>query len=395
MPDEISIVIIDSDKDVRYSLKNILREIPGAQVRAESDDLRVGVNLVRQFRPHIVFLEISSPAEDHLATAAKIVEVYPQASIFAVSSETKPDVILKAMRSGIQEFLKRPLEQDEVITAIRKVMRKVQTQGTVAGEIITIFSNKGGLGTTMIAVNLAVMLSKACGKSSAVVDLDLQFGDAAMFLNVQPTYTIADVARSYEKLDQTLLRAHMVQHSSKTYVMAEPQQAEEAEAITAEQVGQVLRLLRSMFEYVVVDTSHSFDERCVETLDLSDSIFLISALELPAIRNSKRCIEIFQRLGYGRDKVKLVLNRFVPNKSVVVEKFEKSFEYPIFWRIPNDYASVSNSINSGVPLIESAPQSPVTVNLREFAYTVCRMGPEEHVEVEAPKRHSLAKLLRR
>jgi pilus assembly protein CpaE len=395
MPDEISIVIIDSDKDVRYSLKNILREIPGAQVRAESDDLRVGVNLVRQFRPHIVFLEISSPAEDHLATAAKIIEVYPQASIFAVSSETKPDVILKAMRSGIQEFLKRPLEQDEVITAIRKVMRKVQTQGTVAGEIITIFSNKGGLGTTMIAVNLAVMLSKACGKSSAVVDLDLQFGDAAMFLNVQPTYTIADVARSYEKLDQTLLRAHMVQHSSKTYVMAEPQQAEEAEAITAEQVGQVLRLLRSMFEYVVVDTSHSFDERCVETLDLSDSIFLISALELPAIRNSKRCIEIFQRLGYGRDKVKLVLNRFVPNKSVVVEKFEKSFEYPIFWRIPNDYASVSNSINSGVPLIESAPQSPVTVNLREFAYTVCRMGPEEHVEVEAPKRHSLAKLLRR
>ena len=395
MPDEISIVIIDSDKDVRYSLKNILREIPGAQVRAESDDLRVGVNLVRQFRPHIVFLEISSPAEDHLATAAKIIEVYPQASIFAVSSETKPDVILKAMRSGIQEFLKRPLEQDEVITAIRKVMRKVQTQGTVAGEIITIFSNKGGLGTTMIAVNLAVMLSKACGKSSAVVDLDLQFGDAAMFLNVQPTYTIADVARSYEKLDQTLLRAHMVQHSSKTYVMAEPQQAEEAEAITAEQVGQVLRLLRSMFEYVVVDTSHSFDERCVETLDLSDSIFLISALELPAIRNSKRCIEIFQRLGYGRDKVKLVLNRFVPNKSVVVEKFEKSFEYPIFWRIPNDYASVSNSINSGVPLIESAPQSPVTVNLREFAYTVCRMGPEEHVEVEAPKRRSLAKLLRR
>ncbi len=395
MLDEISIVIIDSDKDVHYSLKNILRELPGAQVRAESDDLRVGVNLVRQFRPHIVFLEISSPAEDHLATAAKIVEVYPQASIFAVSSETKPDVILKAMRSGIQEFLKRPLDQDEVVAAIRKVMRKVQTQGTVAGEIITIFSNKGGLGTTMLAVNLAVMLAKACGKSAAVVDLDLQFGDAAMFLNVQPTYTIADVARSYEKLDQTLLRGHMVQHSSGAYVMAEPQQAEEAEAITAEQIGQVLRLLRSMFEYVIVDTSHTFDERCVETLDLSDAIFLVSALELPAIRNSKRCIEIFQRLGYGRDKVKLLLNRFVPNKSVVVEKFEKSFEYPVFWRIPNDYASVSNSINSGVPLIESAPQSPVTVNLRELAYAMCRMGPEEEIEAEAPKKRSLAKLLRR
>jgi pilus assembly protein CpaE len=146
---------------------------------------------------------------------------------------------------------------------------------------------------------------------------------------------------------------------------------------------------------VIVDTSHTFDERCVETLDLSDSIFLVSALELPAIRNSKRCIEIFQRLGYGRDKVKLLLNRFVPNKSVVVEKFEKSFEYPVFWRIPNDYASVSNSINSGVPLIESAPQSPVTVNLRELAYSVCRMGPEEEVEAEAPKKRSLAKLLRR
>jgi hypothetical protein len=101
---------------------------------------------------------------------------------------------------------------------------------------------------------------------------------------------------------------------------------------------------------------------------------------------SKRCIEIFQRLGYGRDKVKLVLNRFVPNKSVVVDKFEKSFEYPIFWRIPNDYASVSNSINSGVPLIESAPQSPVTVNLREVnSYRIYFLGKLGRPGIQASK----------
>ncbi len=395
MADEVSIVIIDTDKDTRSAIRSLLRDLPGAQVMAEADDLRVGANLVRQFRPQIVFLEIATPVEEYLSTAAKIIEVYPQVSVFGVSAETQPEVILRAMRSGVQEFLRRPVDQDEITAAVRKVMRRLQTLGTVAGEIITIFSNKGGLGTTMISTNLAVMLSSECRKSAAVVDLDLQFGDAAMFLNVQPTYTIADVARSYEKLDQGLLRAHMVQHSSGAYVMAEPQQAEEAESITAEQVGQVLRLLRSMFEYVILDTSHTFDERTVEALDLSDTILLVSALELPAIRNSKRCIEIFQRLGYGRDKVKLVLNRFVPNRSLATDKFEKSFEYPIFWRIPNDYGSVSSSINSGVPLLESVPESPVTVNLRELAFSLCRVSPGEPPERKAPKRGALAKILRR
>jgi pilus assembly protein CpaE len=395
MVDDISIVIIDRDKDIRFALRGLLREVPGAGVKAETEDLRIGVNLIRQYRPHIVLLEVNSPAEEFLSAAAKIIEVYPQTSVFAISSETKPEIILKAMRSGVQEFLKRPPDQDELITAVRKVMRRLQALGTVAGEIVTIFSNKGGLGTTMISANLAVFLAQNMKKSCAIVDLDLQFGDVAMFLNVQPDYTIADVTRSYEKLDQTLLKAHMTQHSSGVYVMAEPHQAEEAETITAEQVGQVLRLMRSMFEFVIVDTAHAFDERSVEALDLSDAIFLISALELPAIRNSKRCIEIFQRLGYGPDKVKLVLNRVILNRSSATEKFERSFEYPIFWRIPNDYASVSNSINTGVPLPDSAPQSPVTINLRELARGLCGIRAEQESEKVTPRKGRLARLLRR
>ncbi|KPJ59852.1 MAG: hypothetical protein AMJ46_09485 [Latescibacteria bacterium DG_63] len=395
MIEEVSVVIIDSDKDVRFALRGLLRDVPGALVTAETDDMRVGVNLVRQHRPNIVLLEVGSPPDEYLSTAAKIIEVFPQTAVFAISAETEPEVILKAMRSGIQEFLRRPPEQDEIEAALRKVMRRLQALGTMAGEIITVFSNKGGLGTTMIAANLGVFLSQLCQKSCAVVDLDLQFGDVGMFLNVQPKYTIADVARSYEKLDQTLLRAHLVQHSSGVYVMAEPQQAEEAEGIKAEQVGQVLRLLRSMFEYVIVDTAHAFDDISVEALDLSDSVFLISALELPAIRNSKRCIEIFQRLGYGKDKVKLVLNRFIVDKSVATEKFERSFEYPIFWRIPNDYASVSSSINTGVPLLESAPQSPVTVNLRELAVSLSGFSGEQESQEDSVKRRPFARLLRR
>ncbi|MCX5799837.1 MAG: AAA family ATPase [Candidatus Eisenbacteria bacterium] len=395
MMDEIGIVIIDRDEDMRFTLRGLLRDVPGASVKAESGDLRIGVNLVRQYRPHIVLLEVSTPPEEFLSAAAKIVEVCPQSAVFAICSETKPEIILRAMRSGVQEFLRRPPDQDELVASVRKVMRRLQAVGTIAGEIVTIFSNKGGLGTTMISANLAVFLAQDMKKSCAIVDLDLQFGDVAMFLNVQPNYTIADVTRSYEKLDQTLLKAHMTQHPSGVYVMAEPHQAEEAETITAEQVGQVLRLMRSMFEFVIVDTAHAFDERSVEALDLSDSIFMVSALELPAIRNTKRCIEIFQRLGYGQDKVKLVLNRFIVNKSNAAEKFERGFEYPIFWRIPNDYGSVSNSINTGVPLLESAPQSPVTQNLRELAATLSGGSAERGSDEVAPKKGGLARLLRR
>ena len=154
MIEEVSVVIIDSDKDMRFSLRSLLREVPGATVTAETDDMRVGVNLVRQHRPNIVLLEVGSPPDEYLSTAGKIIEVFPQTAVFAISSETEPDVILRAMRSGIQEFLKRPPEQDEIEAAIRKVTRRLQALGTMAGEIITVFSNKGGLGTTMIAANL-------------------------------------------------------------------------------------------------------------------------------------------------------------------------------------------------------------------------------------------------
>lgn len=286
------------------------------------------------------------------------------------------DTIKACMEAGIRDFLPRPFTEIDVKKVVEKHRLSLTVnhdEGDRTGRIITVFSNKGGLGKTTIAVNLAMALSEVVGSAVALVDLNLQLGDITTFLDVEPKQTIVDIARNIGRVDAAYLEGSLAQYTckgAKVYVLADPLHVEDAEEVTADQINAVLTVLRSSFEYVVIDTTTSFDTKTLAALDLADQILLVSMVNLPSIRSSQRLLNLFARLGYDEQKIKLIVNRYMPGEEITVEDVEETLEHPVFWKIPNSYNIVMTAINRGIPIAMVENGKNLEKNFLELAHKV-------------------------
>ena len=370
MPPTLSIALIDGDQSSRTNIERLLKTIDEASVVGMAGDLKPGCDMVMRVRPMIAMVDLDINPDKAFENIETMIKQAPNLAVFAMSKNSSSENILRAMRSGATEFLLRPVDDDDLMNALRKVGRLMTQRpqtGSEHGRIITCFSPKGGMGNTTMAVNLAVSLHRSTEKPVALVDLDLESGDAAMFLNLKTSYTISDVTSNIARLDRTFLQGVLSKHSSGIYLLAEPQKVEEAENITQSQVREVLDLLRTMFGYVVVDTEVGYGDRNLAAFDASDLVLLTGVLSLPSIRNIQKALDVSERLGYGADKVKLVINRHVKKGEISIEDAEKTLNYKVFWRIPNDYSGVMASINRGLPIITLAPRSEISRSFGDLA----------------------------
>ncbi len=373
VPDELEVLIVDSDERSRESIKGHLASIPAAAVVGEADGVQSGLKLVKQLKPALVIMQLN-PVNEALAATEKIKTEHPQITVYLTGMDLDAEVILQAMRAGASELLARPVNGVDISAAVKKLSGRLQQESAAsrqAGKIVTVFSNKGGVGTTTVATNLAVALAKETGEQVVIADLDLQLGDVALFLNMRPRYTIVDVVSRGPNLDPSSVHSALVRHESGVYLLGEPPRPEDADTISADQVGQVLSHLRRMFPFVVVDTTHSFEDRTIEVLDISDLILLVVLLDLPNIRNVQRCLDIFNRLpGYTADKVRLVVNRYMPDLQIGIPHVERTLKTEVYWKIPNDYGRVINAINSGAPLAQADGGSPLSFSFKNLARNV-------------------------
>jgi pilus assembly protein CpaE len=362
-------VIIDSDDGSRQSLITQLRTLTGVTVEADAPDLALGMKLARQYRPTLLIIE-AKPLDEALAAAERFHLENPATTIFVTSQDTAPNTILRAMRAGAKEFLPRPVANAELKTAVEKLL-KIADRSSVGGrnKLVAVFSNKGGVGTTSVSVNLSVALSRVTGKDVALADLDLQAGDVSIFLNARPTKTIADLCLAQGRVDSTAVTGALLKHESGIYVLPGPDRPEQTEGIKPAKVNEVISAMRDSFPYTVVDNGHGFSDVNLEIFDLADHILVVVLLNLPAIRAAQRCLEVFRQLNYLRDqeKVRLVVNRYLPQKDIGIEQLEEALHYPVYWRIPNDYAAMSDAINAGMPVAESDPDADVTRSFDQLA----------------------------
>ncbi len=372
MAQSISVAIIDADKasaeSVQKEITTINRHV---SVAGTAHSLKDGHELIVKTRPTIVLLDVDSEPDAALGMVEKVLHQYPGTCIFATSSDSSSDNILRTMRAGCTEFLLKPVTQTDLANALQKfgriaVQRPVRARDE-RGSVVTVFSPKGGMGTTTVATNLAVCLHQRTKKPVVLVDLDLEAGDAAMFLNVKTKYSISDVTSNIARLDKAFLEGVLAKHSSGIYFLAEPEKVEEAEEITAGQVREVLGILKTMFAYVVIDTGIGYDEINLAAFDSSDAIFMVGMLSLPAIRNLQKALDVFERLGYGKDKVRLIINRYLRKTEISIEDAEKALDYKIFWRVPNSYNDVMASINRGLPLSLLAPHSEISRSFKDLS----------------------------
>ncbi len=286
--------------------------------------------------------------------------------------------VLKCVRAGAQEFLARPVDSGEAKQAIERLMRVTAAGASTAGKIIAVFSNKGGTGTSTLAVNLAVELAQVTGQGVALADFDSQAGEVSLFLNLQPTRTIADLVTGQGKIDSAVVQAALVKHPSGVYVLCEPERPEQTESITGTRVHDILGQLTSSFPYVVCDLSHSFNDVSLEVFDGARHILVVTLLNLPAIRSARRCLDVFRQLNYLRDedKVRLVINRYLPSRDIDVSQLEETLHYPVYWKVPNDYATVIDAVNSGLPVHEVNADSEVARSLRGLAADIAGLEAE-------------------
>jgi pilus assembly protein CpaE len=390
MPEQLTVMIIDEDPVARATIRATVEALNGAEVIAETDSLVYGYELIRQNRPKVVFLDLQQSPAKSLDVAKRVSSFFKEVLIVASGQESSLDTIKACMEAGVREYLNRPLDQSEIRAVFQKhhlaLLADMQT-GDRTGRIITVFSNKGGLGKTTIAVNLALSLSEVVGKPVALVDLNLQLGDITTFLDVEPKQTIVDIARNIGRVDAAYLEGSLAQYSTDkatVYVMADPLQVEDAEELTADQINAVLTVLRATFEYVVIDTTTSFDSKTLCALDLADQILIVSIVNLPSIRSSQRLLNLFERLGYDTQKIKLIVNRYMTGEEITIEDVEETLEHPVFWKIPNSYSAIMAAINRGIPISMVEKGQELHQNFLELAQKLSGVLPVGKIGDESP-----------
>jgi pilus assembly protein CpaE len=290
----------------------------------------------------------------------------PQTSIISAAQDASPDLILKSLRAGAREFLRIPISADELRTVLDRVSEFCTTQVEAPkkkGRMVAVFSSKGGCGTSFIATNLAA----AADSKTVLVDLNLQAGDLPLFLGIEPKYSIADMVEKRQRLDEALINSLVSPHTSNLSLLAAPREADHADEIEPQHIFDVLQKLREHYDYVVLDPQHTFDSITLAALDQSDEIVLILTLDIPSIRSTQRALEIFDRLGYPRKKVRIVVNRWSKQIDIDLRQVEKFLGEPVVGFVPSDYQTAVGSINLGTPLVQSEPTSKIAIEIRRIA----------------------------
>ncbi|HWO40277.1 MAG TPA: AAA family ATPase [Candidatus Eisenbacteria bacterium] len=309
--------------------------------------------------PVLAVIDLNRDPERAFTIAEEVKFKLPNVHVIITSPDANPQTILKAMRSGAEEFLSQPFNWPEVLKSFETIRRKIDVHSTRSiekGRIIAVSSNKGGVGSTTVATNLAASLVTK-RKSVCLVDLVLQFGSVTSFLNLDASYTILDLAKNIKRIDPLLLDGSLVKHASGVRVLAEPFYAEDARRISPADIDEILDTLAQSFEFVVVDTPKDFDEMLALVLDKASLILFVTEMDVPSLKSAHRAFELFERMGIYDKKIRLVLNRYVKSKLMSLESVEKALGVRVFWTLPNNYPVAIAAVNQGVSIHECDQKS--------------------------------------
>lgn len=263
------------------------------------------------------------------------------------------ELILRAMRAGVSEFVLAG-DVDHMVQAVRALLSPADSRSL--GRVTTLFAPKGGVGATTLAVNLAGALEKR-GERTCLLDLDLEMGDVLSFLDLSSSYGLADVVANLHRLDRGLLEASLPRHVSGVHVLSQSSRIEDAEVVDAPALRRLLDFLRLHYQHVIVDGARGFGELSLAALDASQRILLVVTQEIPSIRNARRCSDLFRRLGYGDDRVRLVVNRHHKKARIPDDLLAETAGLPIAARVGNDYPAVERSIHAGALLTDERGHS--------------------------------------
>lgn len=359
----ITSAVISTDQKLRDTVRDAVGIADGVTLALEIDvpykDIGdIQLHKLKQVNPELIFLDTEPDADVAFRFAQYLAEQNPGRRIIAAGEVLAPEMLIAGMRAGVTEYLPKPVKSAELGEAIARVQRKLGFVPDLSeeepGKLYAVFSPKGGSGSTTVATNLAVQLHQHTGKKTLLLDLDLELGEAAVYLGVQPRFNFVDLIRNFHRMDAELLASYIENHDSGVHLLSAPFQPEKAETVTAEQIRRVLVFLRKHYEYLVLDTPKTFTAPVLAALEQTDTIFILTTADLPSLRNIKRCLPMLGKItGNHSDRVRLVVNRQGANDEITLADVERTLGLPVYGTLANDFEAVMRSINTGEPIVLS------------------------------------------
>ena len=403
MADQIRVLVVDDIPETRDHLTKLLGFESDIDVVGSAASGREALEMATRLSPDVVLMDINMPDMDGIAATEQLSSAVPAAAVVMMSVQGEADYLRRSMLAGAREFLVKPFSSDELTASIRQVSARERDKqsrmaslpvaaaaGPVGGRtgepgepgvIVAVFSPKGGVGRTTVAVNLAVAAATELGKKVVIMDGSFQFGDVGVLLNLNPkSKSIADLLPELETGEPDSLDTFLITHTAGIRVLLAPPSPETAEMITASGVKKILEALRRDHDLVVVDCTSFFNDTTLAILDAADVILTMLSLEITSIKNMRLFLEVAEQLGYESGKVRLVLNRADSALGIRVADVEHSIGRKVDETIVSDGRSVVYALNRGVPFFLSNREAQVSQDILRLARSVVGEGSTATVE---------------
>jgi pilus assembly protein CpaE len=385
------ILVVDDDPNVQRLLSHSLKQ-EGYEVVVAADGAE-GFRLWGTERPALILLDATLPKLDGYQVAAKIRadETSSHVPIIMLTAEAEVEQKIRGLRAGADDYLVKPFHPAELLARIKSLLARFAPKDLLVGRpplgrVLAFYGAKGGVGTTTIAINVAIALQRELGRRVCLVDANMQFGDHRVFLDLGlDCKSIVDVV-SASSIDADLLRGVLVEHESMIDLLLAPPTPELAELVTKEILTRVIEVLRRVYDYVVVDLDQRLDDTNLAVFDTAEHLFVVLTADLSCLKNVRLVLETLGHIGYETDRVKLILNRSNAFTGINAKTAEGALRHPIDLQVLNEYRGAISALNSGAPLMLTKPGSPLGRSFRDLARAIDRGGAAGPIVAVAPSR---------
>lgn len=391
--EKIRVVVVDDIADARENIRKVLQFDPKIEVVGAARSGKEGIEMAQRLDPDVVIMDINMPDIDGITATRTIRERQPHVQVIILSVQGDTNYMRRAMLAGARDYLVKPPLMDELLNAVKQAgalarqerLKAVQMHPPVAvpggqvtagimpatlGKVIAVCGPKGGVGRTTVAVNLAVALHNEDTRV-VVIDGSLQFGDVAMFFNEQGKNSILDLTPRVDTLDPDVVESVAIKHAaSGVHILSAPGRPEDAERVVPAQLGGLLKYLRRLYAYIVVDTSSYVNDATLAILDESDVIVLLTTQDIPSLKNARLFLDLLRTLNTDLRKVIFTLNRYDKRIAITPERISENLKQQVKAVIPLDERTVVPAVNRGVPFVLEARSQPASRGVLELSEAV-------------------------
>ena len=369
----IPVILISEENSTAELLKLYIEEKEDFKFLSSSIEFPKAYDFVKELDKCLLLVDISTYQEQALNFVSKITSDFQNCRVVTLSDKPDVDVVIRTMRVGASDFVAMPFIKEEFMNMLDKIFNDMTgtKQQKSKCRIVSVFSNKGGVGKTSIATNLALDLAKITKENVALIDLNFQMGDVTTFLDLKPSFNISYMLQNVDKINEDFLLSTLERYKDTSlYVLADPPYFKQTDNVSPKNITKLFSILRDTFSYVIVDTSSNLDSRTIKALELSDLVFLVTIVNLPALRNCQRCLELFKKLNFDNEKIQILINRYMENDEISADDVKEVLGKDIYWKIPNNYFTMMSAINKGVPVSEVNSDSNVALGYKNLALMI-------------------------